>query len=457
MGLLDKIADLLGLGPNSWDERLRGTIDFISPEGNEFSALWIGDPRSKDKKLGIFTFPKVRGTVVQDLGTNSADYPLSFWFDGKDNDKTAKSFFAACDQEGQWEVTHPLYGFFSLQLVSVTQNIFPVTEGNVTRFDTTWIEPIDPDTLKTGREEAGIIDGQGGKTKLNALEQFAEKVKQGTQALKDGIAQTTQLIENASERTLGPLASIVDSVDDAFNAIQDGINDTLNATVLQVESLAGEIQALIETPLLASNSIQSRLDTYDDLTQEFLSVLPSDDRSEVAINKTAVAELALTSNVVAFSQIAITGVFTPAAPPSPPGTAPAPSPAPPVASRAQAIQTAQRISDLFTLITDSLDNVQTDFAENDIDQQYFSQSSSYASSALLIGQTVRFLLIQAYDLRIEKRFTLETAKTPAQIVIEEYGSLGDGDENLDLFISSNGLKGKDILYLPAGREVVTYV
>ena len=111
----------------------------------------------------------------------------------------------------------------------------------------------------------------------------------------------------------------------------------------------------------------------------------------------------------------------------------------------------------FDEITARLDAVQDDFKDSPIETQYFSQSSSYASAAKMIGNTVRFLLIQAYDLAIEKRFTLDVPKAPIQIVIEEYGSLGENDVNLDLFISANGLKGDDILYLPAGREVLTYV
>ena len=43
------------------------------------------------------------------------------------------------------------------------------------------------------------------------------------------------------------------------------------------------------------------------------------------------------------------------------------------------------------------------------------------------------------------------------ITIDEYGELGDNDINYDLFISSNNLKGNDILLLEAGREVVVYV
>ena len=83
MNILDQIAETLGLGPNSWDERLRKTIDFVSPEGNQFSALWRGAPRTTPKKLGIFSFPKVDGNIVQDLGTESAVYELTFWFEGR--------------------------------------------------------------------------------------------------------------------------------------------------------------------------------------------------------------------------------------------------------------------------------------------------------------------------------------------------------------------------------------
>ena len=120
----------------SWRDRLRQSIELTSPDGNIFEAAWQGNSRSMDKKLGLFEFPKVKGTKVQDLDIGSARYPLTIFFVGENNDQESDRFFKACRERGVWTVIHPVRGSLNLQLISVTENIQPVESGNVTQFDT---------------------------------------------------------------------------------------------------------------------------------------------------------------------------------------------------------------------------------------------------------------------------------------------------------------------------------
>lgn len=447
-GLIDKVVDIFLGGPNNWEERLKDRIKFTSPEGNEFEGRWIGSPRSKDKKLAIFAYPKVRGNIVQDLDTNSSRYSITFYFDGADNDVTARAFYAACDENGLWDIDHPVHGFLGLQLMSVTENDEPVVSGNVTEINTEWIEPIDETTLKTARELAGIVDGLSNDLNTSTLDQIVNGINQGTEAFKEGVRIGVNGVQNLSDFALGPLAATVDAVDSTFRAIQDGINDTLNATVLQIRALAGQIQALIQTPLLARNSINSRLSNYDDFQEGAFTLLPggsgtsvSDKPTVEAKNQALIAELALSANIVARCQIT---TITPIA-------------AGGLLTRAQAVEAANNLANDLQTITNNLDAIQQTFAVNTIDQQFFSQSESYADAAQIVAYAIQYLLVSAFDLKIEKRFKLNRPRTPIEIAITEYGDLGDNDANLDLFIESNGLKGNDILLLPAGREVVVYV
>jgi len=448
MGLLDKIVDIFLGGPDNWQERLKDKIKFTSPDGNEFEARWVGSPRSKDKKLAIFAYPKVRGNLVQDLDTNSSRYSITFYFDGPDNDVNARAFYAACDERGLWDIDHPVHGFLGLQLMTVTQNDEPTVSGNVTEINTEWIEPIDETTLKTARELAGIVDGKSNDLNTSALEQFVNGVNQGTETFREGVRTGVRGVQNLSDFALGPLAATVDAVDNTFNAIQDGINDTLNATVLQVRALAGQIQALIQTPYKAKTSIDSRLSDYDNFQIGAFALLPggsdttvSDKPTTEAKNQALIAELALSSCLISQAQIA---TITPISSGG-------------LQTRAQAVETANRLAQILQDITNALDNIQKTFGVNTIDQQYFSQSESYSDAAQVVAYAIQYLLVSAYDLKIEKRFTLDRPRAPIEITITEYGDLGDNDSNFDLFIESNELKDKDILLLPSGREVVVYV
>ena len=52
----------------SWKDRLRGEIVLTSPDGDVFNAKWVGNDRSKEKKIGRFDYPDFDGSVIQDLG-----------------------------------------------------------------------------------------------------------------------------------------------------------------------------------------------------------------------------------------------------------------------------------------------------------------------------------------------------------------------------------------------------
>jgi prophage DNA circulation protein len=454
MGILDKIKDIFLGGPDSWDERLRPTIQFISPEGREFEGKWRGSPRTMDKKMGIFFYPKVKGNVVQDLSVNSARYAITFWFEGQNNDKEAMAFFQASKEDGQWTVTHPVYGFLGLTLLSVTETSEPVENGNITRMDTDWIEDVDEETLLSAREMAGIIDGLSDDLNISAAQEFANKIKETTETLKNSIDVAVNGVQNLTDFVLDPLKTSTDAINSAFDSIQDGINDTLNIVPLEIIALAGQIQNLIQLPLLGANSLASRLNSYGDLSVGLFDFLPGGTNSTTSTtasaleerNSTAVHELALTATIVAYGQISATSANASAA-----GQRVG------LETRVQAIDAAEQLANSFNLIVYALEEIQTDFADEPIDQQYFSQTQSYTDAVTLINTAIRLLLATAFDLKIEKRFVINKYRAPIEITISEYGDLGDNDSNLDLFIESNGLKSQDILLLPPGREVVVYV
>lgn len=431
------------LGDADWKQRVKPTIQMTSPDGNEFEAKWRGGPRTKEKKLGIFIYPKVRGNVVQDLDVNSTRYSLTIYFDGIDNDINARAFFAAASERGQWKVEHPVHGFMELQLISITENNEPVTSGGVTEINTEWIEPIDPATLQTARELAGIVDSLSTDHDLSAIDQFVNTVNETSETLNATITATTQGIQNVSDYLLSPLAATVDAIDNTFLTIQNSITDTLNATVLQPIALAGQIQQLIQLPLLANNDIVSRTETYQDYANEIISDLPTAANLKTK-NQVGVQELALSASITAVAQIARTGIT-------------AALTQLPITSRAQAVEMATTVSDFFDTVTNALDNVQSNFDGSPIEKQYFSQSQSYSKAALLMAMTIKMLLLAAYDLKVERKFVLDRPRAPIEIAITEYGDLGENDINLDIFIASNNLKGKEILLLPAGREVLVYV
>ena len=103
----------------TWKDRIQPSVKLTSPSGLEFTASWVGNDRTFQRKLGIFDYPGLNGVYVQDLGTSGVTYPLTLMFTGEDNDIEASRFFAACGNPGLWKIQHPTKGALNLQLVQV--------------------------------------------------------------------------------------------------------------------------------------------------------------------------------------------------------------------------------------------------------------------------------------------------------------------------------------------------
>ena len=418
-----------------WRDRLAESVQLTSPDGNIFTALWQRNTYSASKKLGIFEYPKVDGSVVQDLNLNGTRYPLTLFFEGPNHDIEARNFFKALAEIGVWEVIHPVHGRLILQPITFTPTDDPTGNGNITQVQTEWIEPSTDAITQTVPQLAGAITAQSLNVDESASDQFVNNIQTATAA--EGIATeaATEAVVITVRSTLGPIFEGVAEITAQMEAIQRGIQATLDDAILSPIALAGQIQALIQLPLLAIRDIGARLAAYGNLITDLANLTPEAPNTE-GENTVSVQELAYTAAITAIAGIAASGTLD---------------------TRPEAIEAAEDIFALFKQVTDELDLTQELFGENPIDAQYFSQSQSFTDLSLLVAQAIAFFLTASYDLKVEKRFTLDIPKAPIMITIEEYGELGENDSNFDLFLASNKLKGNDIRILPAGREVVVYV
>lgn len=450
----------------TWKDRIRGQVTLLSPDGDEYTPKWIGNPRSKSKKLGIFEYARVKGTIVQDLGITSGTYPLTLYFDGVDHDKDAEKFWKSCDQDNQWEITHPTKGFLGLQLVKVSEVIAPTTDGNYTLMETEWIEPIDPILLKTTAQLAAESGRALNEFNGVSADQFAGKIKDGTFADRLAITDTVNKITGSIDKVLGPIAETVDEINSTFNEVLSGVQDILEAGILDPLALAASIQQLTQLPMLAIRDIKSRLNSYKNLFDEIFGIQP-DRADDPNVNVSAVKELVYSGMIGGLSIIATTGIGQKEQAQKKGQTntgvvldvitqIPVTTNEGVIQTQAQVIEAIEEITQQSRDMIDDLDTAQDLFQDSDIDDQYFSQTETFAAAMNLTALGQRFLLINFYDLKIEKVFFLKRPKTPIQVTIEEYGDTGENDSNLDLFLSSNQIKENENILMPRGKEVVIY-
>lgn len=415
----------------TWRDRLQPEIILTSPTGQTFTALWVGGPRTVEKKLGIFSYPRIAGAVVQDLDVDAVRYPLTFYFEGEDHDLDADRFFNACKERGAWRITHPVRGQLTLQLITVTEDIQPTSSANVTAINSEWIEPLDLSTVASVAEQSEAVKTQVEVVRASASQQFGGVVELDKAAkitaFKNAIGGAVTIVRN----TLEPISQQSADVNAGFLSVQRGITSGLDATTLDVVGLGGQLQTLVSLPGDAIESISTKLDYYSDLIAGLLEFGP-DAPSARGVNTVAVQELILTAALTTLSESVTGGELE---------------------SREQAVTFLDSIAEQFATVTDALDAAQELYEGNAIDNQYFSQSETFNDTAALIGRVAALLLRRSFDLAAAKRITLTRERAPVEIAATEYGDL----DHLDFFISSNRLKAYEILLLPAGRELVVYL
>lgn len=419
----------------SWVDRLRPGIELTSPDGDVYEAKYIGDSESVDKKLGVFDYPNANGTRTQDLGLTSSRYTIRLYFDGEDNDIISNDFMLSLRQRGVWSVVHPVKGTLELQPVNAKKSNEPVTGGNVTQVDTSWIEPVSGAILPSTQQLADSIDQQIIETNIVAGEQYAANVLLDTARQQIINEQAIDQITLSASQELSDIAAQNDEISSFFDSILRSITDTLDSEPIDSLALAGQISQLLQTPALAIQNIEARVNQYinvaDSIIQDLAQGITLEDRNAVAS-----AELGLTSVIGGVASSVINGNL---------------------ATRGEAVQFIEQITDLYNSTVVALDGAMDRFSGNEIDEQYFSQSQAYTDLTLLVSQVQDYLLTASFDLKTEQIIVLDRPRSPIEITVTEYGALGNDDENYEFFLTSNGLTGNDILLIPAGREVSIYV
>jgi hypothetical protein len=365
------------------------------------------------------------------MNVRATQYPLTVYFDGPFHNKTAEKFFKALNSEqGAWQIIHPAKGSLTLQLVSVKEAVSPVENGNYTEFETVWIEPA---LIQKFTSKASIAD------KIFQAAGALEDASIVAQQLRTDAYAAIQSAVNMYNQAVGIVQSIM-NIGVSSNAIfKDAFESALSA---YNSALAGFDYASPDiTPVSEASidlfSVPSEITTdysigfslFDDLMEAINGTTFSD------YNSAKVRELFIVITFINSTRVILNSEFT---------------------TRVEIITAIENLTAMYDAMIVSLEAMQEYFSDLPLEDQLYVSDQTYQDIYTLYADTLRYLFEQFYNLKAEKRFTLKNARSPIEITVTEYGSLGIGDEIYDLFIKSNNLTGNDILLLPAGREVVIY-
>lgn len=409
----------------SSQDRLAPAIYLTSPSGQQFEALWRGDQRTMEKKLGIFEYPKARGAEVQDLEVGAVEYPLALHFEGPDHDLQARAFFEACKESGRWKVVHPVYGYLVLQLMTITEDAQPVSSGNVTEVQTKWIEPgIDLPAVSIAQLSAEIV------SRINAVQIAAADELADTLDVKapSALAQ----LKASVQRVLTIIATVkagAGSVINTVTAIRNTVMGAISFGVSQITSLAGLLSTLVSMPGALLKDTGARFAFFEKVLSDSAASLVPQSADSAGRNTAAIRAHVATTALTGMAQAMVDAEF---------------------ATREEAVSYLRRMQTAFIDVVNGLDAVQDLCCASTIDTQYFTLGNTYGDLAVLVQLTTDLLLRKAFDISASKRIVLSVPRAPIEVAITE-------GMDFDIFVAVNRLGGDEILLLPAGREVVVYL
>lgn len=434
----------------SWQDRINENLIFTSPEGSTYNAYWARNKVIGQKNNGIYEYPEVEGADVQPLKIGAISYPLNFWFAGENNDIEAQRFLNSLSEDGKWKVVHPVLGELELYPSKFSMDVDPVSSGNITYFQTEWIFakaiefiPLSPSAKKQiplfvqAKSAEELVSSTNQTIKERLIDEIKQETPGAVTKFANDCLKFSESISDTLESIYKPLATLNNNI----QSIKRSIESTVDEAVIDIAAIGGQFQNLIQLPAQVEMDVKQKIDLYQRILTDITDLQPLQDLfdtgdSNHAKNSSSIREFICAATVVAISVGIQVSEF---------------------ATRAEASLIAEEFNTIFSDITNSLDEYQELFDSDTIDSQYFSQTTSYVDTLQLVATTNKELLKSSLDLAIEKKFKLEKRRAPIEIVITEYGDLGEDDINLDNFIAANKLKNNDILIIPSGREIVVYV
>lgn len=436
-----------------WQERLREAA-YRSPNGTRTVFTFQDVSRVVEKKTSAFDFPDADGTLVQDLGRKGRRYPLRLIFSGDDHDLEADDFELTLLERGAGVLEHPRYG----QVDVVPFGEITQRDDLKTRANQTVIEVVFWATIGTAYP-TGQTDGAA-----EALAAVDAYTAAASEQLEDALQLDTQFEEvtfrdqwegflDNVEGALAEVAEVQEDITRQFNDINDSINRGIDVLVGEPLTLAFQTLALIKAPARAAAQIEARLNAYGDLATSIVNgtsnrigtagtpqtVQPTNDNR--AANELASREV--------FAQGAVAGSVTATV-----SSARAPEDEGGYTTQPQAIAAAEQLLDQFEQVTDWADQNYRELDGSGTEgKPVVDTGAGYQQLQKAVALAAGVLVQLAFDLRQERRITLDRARSLYDFVGEYYGDI---DANLDFFINTNDLTGSEILELPKGRTVVVY-
>jgi prophage DNA circulation protein len=409
-----------------WAERLKEAA-YTPPSGSRLTFDFEDVSKETDKKTTVFTFPDRDGAYVQDLGIGGRRYPMLVFFWGDNYDTEARKFYEALEETGGGILEHPAYGRKEVVPTgTIKQRDDLKTAANQAVIEVVFWESIFDLTFPTATTAPTTAALEAiNEFTISAPPQFVDTLSIVTSSETAGF---TSKFSAGLAATRSALLSVV-STDAAlwrqFDAAYDAITTNISDLVAAPAQLAADTIALMRLPAEAAATVEGKLQAYATLIEGLTSVSFVTSFDSQPDNAFIGDQLLVDAAHIALIESTILSEFS---------------------ARPEAISAAEIISASLTVVTGWADTNRNALGLIDTGETYQTLISATSTATGRLVE-ISFTLLQ------ERIFTLQSPRTPLDLIAELYGEL---DGKLDFFINSNNLVGTELLEVPAGREVRFY-
>lgn len=402
---------------------------YIAPSGATFVLQFDDVERTSAKKVAVHELPQQDTPIVQDQGNQAKRYPFSCYFTGDTCYTDADALDAALAEIGPGTFEHPMFG--NLDVLAETWGEVRKLVDGLGRVDFTIAFVQAPKIVALSSSTSGSISDELNRSVDDAMAASSESA-----AADFAPANAADMLATKNRTVSG-----VSKFATATRKIASGVSEVSTSINRQVRNITNNIDDLIGAPLELFNALATLAKTPATITTGIADKINAYREQAVSIAESIPASYAQAVASVESLFYALGG----ACQSSTNGD---------LSSRSNAIAAADSLGS----ITDTM-------------LGYVEASESavpgYHPSAEIIAQFIdaasqarSALLSRAFNLRTERRITLDVETTPLNLIAQFYGTspleVPDIDAALDEIIATNGLIGEEIFLIPAGREVVYY-
>ncbi|MDR2490277.1 MAG: DNA circularization N-terminal domain-containing protein [Spirochaetaceae bacterium] len=425
----------------SWADRVLDEILLVSPSNVPLPAYWQPNKTNFSRRVAIHEIPHVNGAYIQDMGAGPRKYPITLMYAGENCDllsKTAENLLYY--EQGAWTVVHPTEGFLRLNLISCKREYDPINSGGMVILETEWVA--------VGLEKENSIG-------INKIQFIATACAALAAITIEVVTQTVKIVQR------GLLNKFVSGQITKINRILDGI--TLSGDVKNlVNVILNESQHIDATNMETFNSliitagVTAQTNTEDvsamavcnrikDKSIAFCKAIEEQSHiytnlggnfATLMVNDAVSNELYAASCIIAFAQTITTN---------------------PIQNRDECLVLIEQFNDMYNNFIYEQNIYEQKSSILELSKQYIAFSQSMIELEKLRSFVISFLLNELFNLKAVRKITLEKPSTLINIAYKYMGAdAGTIDEKIATLITSNQLKGKEIILLPKGKTITIY-